>query len=42
MAWTIVCLPREEGGLGIKNMVDWNMAQILCNLLKVVTKSKSL
>lgn len=37
-----MCLPKEEGGLGLKNMVDWNRAQILGHLLRVVTKSQSL
>ncbi|KAL8116912.1 hypothetical protein AgCh_023192 [Apium graveolens] len=42
ISWTTVCLPKEEGGLGVKNMVDWNRAQIIGHLLKVVTKSSSL
>lgn len=42
VAWDVVCLPRVEGGLGVKNMVDWNRAQILMHLLRVVSKSTSL
>ncbi|KAL8111937.1 hypothetical protein AgCh_019586 [Apium graveolens] len=42
IAWTTVCLPKEEGGLGVKNMIDWNRAQILGHLLKIITKHNSL
>ncbi|XP_074351776.1 uncharacterized protein LOC141690920 [Apium graveolens] len=39
---TIVYLPREEGGLGLKNMVDWNRTQILIHLIRVIIHNKSL
>lgn len=42
VAWATVCLPKDEVGLGLKNMVDWNRAQILSHLLRVLTNSKSL
>ncbi|XP_074351346.1 uncharacterized protein LOC141690446 [Apium graveolens] len=42
VAWNTICLPREEGSLGLKNMIDWNRAQILHHLLYVVTDSDSL
>ncbi|XP_074342333.1 uncharacterized protein LOC141679853 [Apium graveolens] len=42
MSWQTVCLPREEGGLGLKNMCEWNKSQIIGHLLKVVTKSPTL
>ncbi|XP_074342078.1 uncharacterized protein LOC141679483 [Apium graveolens] len=42
IAWTSICLPREEGGLDLKNMIDWNHAQVIHHLIKVVTKSCSL
>ncbi|XP_074352991.1 uncharacterized protein LOC141692150 [Apium graveolens] len=35
VAWTSICLPREEGGLDLKNMIDWNRAQIIHHLIKV-------
>lgn len=40
IAWKIVCLPWSEGGLGVKNMVEWN--KIIMHLLIVVAKSSSL
>lgn len=42
VSWEHLCLPREEGGLGIKNPYDWNMYQILAHLCKVVGKTDSL
>ncbi|XP_074341936.1 uncharacterized protein LOC141679333 [Apium graveolens] len=42
IAWNIVYLPREEGGLGLKNMVEWNRAQLIHHLIRVVTKSRNL
>ncbi|XP_074351490.1 uncharacterized protein LOC141690603 [Apium graveolens] len=41
VAWTSICLPREQGGLDLKNMIDWNRAQIIHHLIKVLTKSSS-
>ncbi|XP_074360896.1 uncharacterized protein LOC141701135 [Apium graveolens] len=38
VAWNVICLPREEGGLGLKNMADWNRAQVIHHLVKVVLK----
>ncbi|XP_074346983.1 uncharacterized protein LOC141685796 [Apium graveolens] len=42
IAWQTVCLPREEGGLGLKNMLEWNKAQLTGHLLKVITNSSTL
>lgn len=43
VAWTTMCLSREqEGGLDIKNMIEWNKAQILSHLLRIVTNSSIL
>ncbi|XP_074347029.1 uncharacterized protein LOC141685850 [Apium graveolens] len=42
VAWNVICLPREEGGLGLKNMAEWNKAQLIHHLIKVITRSKSL
>lgn len=42
VAWERVCLPIEEGGLGIKNLKEWNTTQILFHLCKVVSKVNSL
>lgn len=38
---TTVCLPKIEGGLGIKNPIEWNKAKILLHLWRVVSKSQS-
>lgn len=40
--WDYVCLPRIEGGLGFKNPRDWNKAQILFHLCKVINCNNSL
>ncbi|XP_074351347.1 uncharacterized protein LOC141690448 [Apium graveolens] len=42
VAWISVCLPKDEEGLGFKDMVQWNPAQILHSLIRVITKSNSL
>lgn len=42
VSWDIICLPREEGGLGLKNMINWNQAQLISHLLNVVTHKPSL
>ena len=42
VSWEHVCLPKEEGGLGIKNPKDWNKAQILMHLCKIVSRSPNL
>lgn len=38
VAWDHLCLPRHEGVLGIKNPKEWNHAQILLHLFKVIGK----
>lgn len=39
VAWDRVCLPKSEGGLGLKNSLDWNRAQILYHLCRIVLHS---
>ncbi|KAL8122679.1 hypothetical protein AgCh_010876 [Apium graveolens] len=34
VAWNVICLPREEGGLGLKNMAEWNKAQLIHHLIQ--------
>ena len=41
VAWVDLCLPKEEGGLGIPNPATWNEAQILSHLWKIVNKDCS-
>ncbi|KAE8722120.1 hypothetical protein F3Y22_tig00014370pilonHSYRG00062 [Hibiscus syriacus] len=31
VSWERICFPKCEGGLGIKNMFDWNMTQLKSN-----------
>lgn len=42
VAWSSVCLPRSEGGLGLRCPVAWNKAQIMMHLWRLITKKKSL
>ncbi|XP_074352963.1 uncharacterized protein LOC141692125 [Apium graveolens] len=42
VAWNSVCLPKAERGLGFKDMVQWNQAQIIHHLIRVVIKSRTL
>jgi hypothetical protein len=29
VVWDFICVPKDENGLGLKQMVDWNRAAIL-------------
>lgn len=42
VAWSNLCLPQGEGGLGLKNHKEWNRAQLLHHLCKIVTKHDSI
>lgn len=42
VSWEVICLPREEGGLGLKNMLDWNKAQLINHLLGVITHKSTI
>ena len=42
VSWANLCLPKEEGGLGLKKSEEWNHAQILSHLWSVVNQSGSL
>lgn len=42
VSWQTICLPREEGGLGIKDPSEWNKSQIICHLLKVINHAPTL
>ncbi len=41
VAWVDLCLPIEEGGLGLPNLLDWNTAQIMRYLWMIVNKDES-
>ncbi|KAL8114514.1 hypothetical protein AgCh_021393 [Apium graveolens] len=38
VAWAQLCMPVEEGGVGLKNSKEWNKAQLLGHLCKVIAK----
>ena len=42
VAWKFLCLPKEEGGLGLKDSREWNKAQMLFHLCKIINKADSL
>jgi len=39
VAWDVVYLPREEGGLGLKRVHDWNKAAITSHLWNIASNS---
>lgn len=39
IAWTIVCLPKDEGGLGLRSFTAWN--QVLCLKFICILLSKA-
>ena len=41
VAWSKICLPYAEGGLAIKNLEDWNKAQILSHLWQIIYPASS-
>ena len=42
MSWKTICLPKVEGGLGVKDMLNWNRACIIQNTWSLITQSGSL
>lgn len=36
VAWDVVTLPKEEGGLGLKDVITWNKALILKHFLDII------
>ncbi|XP_063936141.1 uncharacterized protein LOC135147211 [Daucus carota subsp. sativus] len=42
VSWVNLCLPKEEGGLGLKKSEEWNYAQIILHLWSVVIQKGSL
>ncbi|KAK1310568.1 hypothetical protein QJS10_CPA08g00017 [Acorus calamus] len=41
-SWTDVCLPKEEGGLGLKRIGEWNKATMGTRLWEIATNHPSL
>ena len=42
MSWKTVCLPKEEGGLGLRSLVVWNQVLCLRFIWRLLSKAKSL
>lgn len=42
VAWDALCMPKGEGGLGLRKLVDWNEAAILRHLWYLFNRSGSL
>ncbi|KAL8107498.1 hypothetical protein AgCh_024056 [Apium graveolens] len=42
VSWQKLCLPKYEGGLGIRDPEEWNHSQLLCHLCKIVSRKDSL
>ncbi|XP_071719366.1 uncharacterized mitochondrial protein AtMg00310-like [Rutidosis leptorrhynchoides] len=40
--WAIVCLPKVEGGLGIKRLKEWNVALMTSHIWRLITNPQSL
>lgn len=37
VAWANLTLPKDEGGLGLKNLLDWNKALLLQHFLRLIS-----
>lgn len=42
VAWSVVCCSKEEGGLGLKNLDQWNEVLLIKHIWKLVTNADSL
>ncbi|GKC01404.1 RNA-directed DNA polymerase, eukaryota, reverse transcriptase zinc-binding domain protein [Tanacetum coccineum] len=42
IAWKVVCRPKDQGGLGIKPLGEWNETLLIKNIWKIVVQSQSL
>ena len=42
MSWKAICQPKDEGGLGLKDILTWNHACVLQNIWAIITKAGSL
>ena len=40
--WSIICLPKIEERLGVKDIFNWNKACIIQNILAIISKARSL
>ncbi|GJY36782.1 hypothetical protein Tco_0422160 [Tanacetum coccineum] len=42
VSWKIVCKPKENGGLGIRSLKEWNETLLLRQLWKIIEGKESL
>ncbi|GKD81961.1 hypothetical protein Tco_1348800, partial [Tanacetum coccineum] len=42
IAWKMVCMPKEQGGLGIKPLKRWNEVLLIRQFWKILENKKSL
>lgn len=41
VAWKNVCLPKSEGGLGIRSLKIWNKALMIAHIMKIISHQES-
>ncbi|GJR89610.1 uncharacterized protein Tco_0213621 [Tanacetum coccineum] len=42
VAWNVVCLPKNEGGLGVKNLESFNIALMTTDIWNIITRKDSM
>jgi hypothetical protein len=42
VAWETICMPKKEGGLGIKRLATWNQVSVLNHIWNFFSRSGSL
>lgn len=42
VAWKSICLPKAEGGLGIRKLTLWNKALMMSQIWKILSHKESL
>ncbi|XP_022765857.1 uncharacterized protein LOC111310679 [Durio zibethinus] len=42
VSWKAICYPKSEGGLGVKDILTWNLACVLQNIWSIIAKASSL
>ncbi|GKA14637.1 RNA-directed DNA polymerase, eukaryota, reverse transcriptase zinc-binding domain protein [Tanacetum coccineum] len=42
IAWKVVCRPKDQGGLGIKPLNEWNEVLLMKNIWKIVEQKQTL
>nr|GEV33683.1 hypothetical protein [Tanacetum cinerariifolium] len=42
VAWSIICKPKDQGGLGLKNLQSWNLALLAKHVWNIANNKESL